>query len=121
LTRRNGIAAGTTDLRLEVARGATIEGRIVGPDGLPVPGCSVYAIIDGDHQGNYLADGEGRFSLPCPEGRAADLVAWPTAGAPGSTIMVIDENGGWDQSYNATLNGVLPGTPDIVLRLPKLP
>lgn len=120
-SRWKGIDAGTTDLRLVVGRGTHVEGRIVGPGGEPASGCCVFAVVDGENQGNYIADGEGRFRIPCPEGRPADLVAWPSAGPPGSTQLIVDGNGAWDQSYNGFLAGILPGTPDVVIRLPKCP
>ncbi|HYO12549.1 MAG TPA: carboxypeptidase-like regulatory domain-containing protein [Thermoanaerobaculia bacterium] len=73
------------DLRIVLRKGAVVTGRVLGPDGAPVPGAEVRALLA--PSGNRFhslaapevkADGEGRYRLEgIPEGRRSIAASHP--------------------------------------------
>lgn len=73
---RAGIAAGSTAIELELAVATTLEGTVVGDDGQPVRGASVYYFPTGvGTSRNVRTDAEGKFRLEVPPGVVGSLGA----------------------------------------------
>ncbi len=83
-TRVDGIPTGTDDARIEVKRGGTVSGRVIGPDARPVAGITVVAMPmqvkpggrgwDTPHP-TATTNGKGEFTVEGIGGKEVELIA----------------------------------------------
>jgi Carboxypeptidase regulatory-like domain len=96
-----GIHSGTTGVRITLARGMTIKGRVLGPNGQPVAGVRAYANRPGS-QGWAVTDRDGTFVIEGLRGGEHELGARPAQS---------------EGLQGAVLKGVPAGSEGVILRL----
>jgi protocatechuate 3,4-dioxygenase beta subunit len=106
----------TTDLRIVLPRGSTIEGRILAADGTALIGGCVEAF---DSAGRSVAQAFGRdgdFKLLVPAGATVRLVGFR---------QTLDETGRFRRvpmpGEEAVVEGVTAGARDVIVRFAKIP
>jgi RNA polymerase sigma factor (sigma-70 family) len=69
------------DLRIGTRTASTLSGRVLGPEGKPLPGLLVQVVsaADGTSLGGVMTDDGGRFSVAAPSGEdlILDASSWP--------------------------------------------
>ncbi|TAJ16091.1 MAG: sigma-70 family RNA polymerase sigma factor [Planctomycetota bacterium] len=120
---RVAVEAGRSDVELRLARAAPIAGVVRGPEGEPVAGIHIALQRTADH-GLLVnhTDGAGRFAFDVADGTRVDLRFMPTAAENRAAFApVLNADGTADMSYDVRLDGVLAGTSDLQVTMPRLP
>lgn len=111
-SRAEGVLGGATELRLVLPNTVQVSGVVVGPDDEPVQSAIVQ--IWSDEYTNNACDSnkDGSFSLWVADDQNVTLLAIPPFNR--SSVSQIDA------SLTVTVGNVVPGTKDLVIRLPRL-
>jgi len=110
------IDADATSSRVVLTRAATITGRVLNPEGMPVPGAQIEVHADGTHVSTLYADQLGRFEYETRPGVVLDLKFTGRSRNPADGIP-------WPQTLpwgECVVERVLAGTRDVTIRAPHL-
>jgi RNA polymerase sigma-70 factor (ECF subfamily) len=107
------LAASEREVVIVLREGTRTTGRVVGPDGEPVPHAPVAIVQAGGRSTQATADAEGRFEAVVAPNGALDLSfdgLIPPDRGPSAT----------DTGLRGHLAGIAPGTRDVVLRCERV-
>jgi protocatechuate 3,4-dioxygenase beta subunit len=107
------VAAGTTNLQVRLAKGLSISGRVVLPDGTPAIDTWIRARGEDDRQGGAQTNEKGEFEIK-GLGRGAYAI---TAQINAWAGMRRGETGEAPNVRSTTLSGVAAGTENVEIRL----